>query len=1564
VTAESVGRYGAGVDDRWDVFVSYGHEDVDWVGTLVANLHRDGFEVFLDQWEIIGGDRVTGRLEAGLRGSTHGVLVISPHALSRPWVIEEYQVLLRQAVEDPGRRLIPVLYRDAALPPFIANRHWVDFRGATTGPEYDAALERLKRALRGRAAVDRPERGSRRVWPAVGDQTVRVPGPMRFSIRIGRDRVSLRDDGIEVAGGVPQVHPATIEAVRELHRGWQHDWARTDTDDATLARVGRRLSLDFLAGDVGAALAQRVGCAATSNERLELGIEAPGFEALPWETLILPDEDGSVAAVGGTPLVLHHNVALYRTVGGLGAVAAYKVRGPLRILVVIASPESQDRTGELLNYEAELKRIVDAVEPARRRGDAFVRVLTEGSLGAIRAALESDPQGFHVLHVSCHARPGELILEDTAGGEDAVSARRLMEEAIPAGTDLPMVMLAGCSTGLAARQTRSRPSPTDDEARQRALHENPTSGDDEAAGERELGGVGADLLRAGVPVVLTMQAPVGDAYATDLAGELYSHLATAATPDPLVALSEARRIVERGRAALSADSRRRRRAEWATPTLLVRGLRVPLFRRDEPFGAVADIVAPVFAEGVVVRKVGDFVGRRRELRLARRALEGEGAGLVIHAIGGVGKSTLAAEVVAPAAQQGAVVSLHGKISVDVLLDEVGARLSLLLPDGDARRRVTRMLRSADIEWSDRWKALSELLLPAMPMIVLLDNFEDNLTEGASPRLVRDPELADLLARWARRPGQSKLLITCRDPVALPDDAHRRLTRLHLGPLSLAETAKLIWQLPGLDALSPSDRVRAYRDVGGHPRVLEYLDALLRGGHARFDDVAERMEKRLLERGVADSDVWMATRERNLDATLAEAVTLAVDDVVLIDLLEDVARTPLARRLVIGASVYRVPIDRAALLWQVAEETKDLPNPGRDARMARIEQAIEAARVTDPGVQQFTPDQLGLTPDDVTAYEADMKSIRQPPVNEPYNFMHALAAAASAGLIVPISTLDRGALHVVHRWTATAIAHLESELVTQAHRSAARYWHWRVRVLQQDRSADIEQLIEARHHHHSAGDHKKALQVSDHVISQLQTNGEYGRASELCRETLSWIPDDSTQALSYVQKLGILAQMRGDYDAAEQHYAKALDGREKLGDQLGLAGSRHQMGMLAQLRGDYDTAERLYTEALDIFTELTDKNAVAGCYSNLGTLAHLRGDYGTAEQRYTEALEVSAELGDRERLAQSNHNLGILASQRGDYDRAERRYSKALDLWNELGDPAGSAQTNHMLGLLAQNRGDWDNAARRYSLALATWETVGDQANFALTIHQLGRVAEHHGDYETAERRYTQALVIWERLANQADRAKGWGSLGSLALRRGDYDAAERFFTLTLEVFERIGDQGSLALAYHSLATLAQDRRDYDTAEERHYQALEIFKRLGHQREIGVTYHALGAIAEGREMYEIAAKHYSHGVEISERLDDPDGVAGGYASLAQLMIEQGNYPEAVSYDLRALVIYTQAQDQEAAHCVMRLAKIRSHLGEAAFASHAAALLDEASLETLGDALDQFDQFAAGQGGSGG
>jgi CHAT domain-containing protein len=169
----------------------------------------------------------------------------------------------------------------------------------------------------------------------------------------------------------------------------------------------------------------------------------------------------------------------------------------LRILVAIGSPEAQNARGELLDTEAELQRILDATDAPRRAGKAFVHILEQGTVAAIHAELVE--RRYHVLHISSHAGPDALILEDANGQEDRVSAQRLCAEAIPAERAAPLVVLAGCSTGQDAGG---------------AGH-----------GAERLPGLARTLVSRGVPAVIAMQASVGDRYATELMGEVYNPIA-------------------------------------------------------------------------------------------------------------------------------------------------------------------------------------------------------------------------------------------------------------------------------------------------------------------------------------------------------------------------------------------------------------------------------------------------------------------------------------------------------------------------------------------------------------------------------------------------------------------------------------------------------------------------------------------------------------------------------------------------------------------------------------------------------------------------------------------------------------------------------------------------------------------------------------------------------------------------------------------------------------------------------------------------------------------------------
>ncbi|MCP4686787.1 MAG: hypothetical protein GY859_01990, partial [Desulfobacterales bacterium] len=201
--------------------------------------------------------------------------------------------------------------------------------------------------------------------------------------------------------------------------------------------------------------------------------------------------------------------------------------------------------------------------------------------------------------------------------------------------------------------------------------------------------------------------------------------------------------------------------------------------------------------------------------------------------------------------------------------------------------------------------------------------------------------------------------------------------------------------------------------------LEYLDAILRGGEARFTDVTRRLSNAIREKsGIDDPGRWCENVSGDLDRALAETVTIAADEVLMDDLLETAKKTPMATDLLVGASVYRRPVVSLALAWQVGEEIEIPPDPERDKRLAKVQEAIENALAEG---KEPTPDNLGHTPEEMLQFKKDMEEKGRPPINAPDGVDNALKVLLDLSLLSLVKyTEDQLPRFMVHRWTAGAM----------------------------------------------------------------------------------------------------------------------------------------------------------------------------------------------------------------------------------------------------------------------------------------------------------------------------------------------------------------------------------------------------------------------------------------------------------------------------------------------------------------------------------------------------------------
>ena len=308
----------------------------------------------------------------------------------------------------------------------------------------------------------------------------------------------------------------------------------------------------------------------------------------------------------------------------------------------------------------------------------------------------------------------------------------------------------------------------------------------------------------------------------------------------------------------------------------------------------------------------------------------------------------------------------------------------------------------------------------MPVLLVLDNFEDNLTPDSTPgrpgwRTVADQDLAALLAALATQPGRCRLLITSRYPFMLPGQADRVLSFQPIGPLSASGDDETGLGAARVDKLTEPELERVWRMVGGHPRCLEYLDALLSGGHGSYPDVTTRLATNLATRpDIPDLDEWFATHS-TLDPALAETLTLAADEVLLDQLLTGLAATPGAEELLLGMSVYRTPVDQAGLLFQIGT-----PDPGAETRpdYAAAREQIQTI-LTTAGIRPRSVDLAQLpvnVQQELRPHLAELSQPPTPPFRAPVGLRRLLDACTASSLLAIDTDQDPPALFV-HRWTA-------------------------------------------------------------------------------------------------------------------------------------------------------------------------------------------------------------------------------------------------------------------------------------------------------------------------------------------------------------------------------------------------------------------------------------------------------------------------------------------------------------------------------------------------------------------
>jgi hypothetical protein len=529
-----------------------------------------------------------------------------------------------------------------------------------------------------------------------------------------------------------------------------------------------------------------------------------------------------LAHAGGKPLAVQ-GVTLVMEVGTDDAPAEKAPVGDrLRVLGLFSLPEGA-RPLNLRRERAGLVRLIQEIAAVDKAAD--VRVLQYGVTRArLRDVLE-EAEGWDIIHVSGHGRPGSLTMETASGQPDRVSAHELAELLDPARQRLKLVTLSACWSAavVAGEQRRLLGLPAHDQDRDDPERDS-GAGPSSAASEALPGELATRLGCA----VLAMRYPVGDDFAIAVTEKLYDLLADNGQPLPravgmtlreLSQLSDESRIPGTGGfPALS----------MATPALfggIAADLRLAAPSRVKP----GDFGPDQLNMAGFPPEPKRLVGRTAVLARSSAALAAKSGvpGVLLHGVPGGGKTACALELAYGHEHAFQRLIWYQAPDVGVAIDGTLSGFALALERGLPGFRMADSLESAQ-RLAAFLPRLTELM-KRRRLLIVIDNAESLLSAAGAWRDDRWGRVVDALTGQT---GLGRVIVTSR---RLPASVPPGLLVEAVNALSTDEALLLARELPHLHALTlgrvpgigPTVSQQIARNAiamaQGHPKLLELAE---------------------------------------------------------------------------------------------------------------------------------------------------------------------------------------------------------------------------------------------------------------------------------------------------------------------------------------------------------------------------------------------------------------------------------------------------------------------------------------------------------------------------------------------------------------------------------------------------------------------------------------------------------------------------------------------------------------------------------------------------------------------
>jgi hypothetical protein len=110
------------------IFISYSHENKEFVDQLAIQLVQQNVHIWLDRWELSLGDSIIDKVQEAADGASALLVILSNASVASGWCKKELSAGLLRELEEKRVVVMPILLEDCKVPLFARGKFHADFR--------------------------------------------------------------------------------------------------------------------------------------------------------------------------------------------------------------------------------------------------------------------------------------------------------------------------------------------------------------------------------------------------------------------------------------------------------------------------------------------------------------------------------------------------------------------------------------------------------------------------------------------------------------------------------------------------------------------------------------------------------------------------------------------------------------------------------------------------------------------------------------------------------------------------------------------------------------------------------------------------------------------------------------------------------------------------------------------------------------------------------------------------------------------------------------------------------------------------------------------------------------------------------------------------------------------------------------------------------------------------------------------------------------------------------------------------------------------------------------------